>query len=120
MSTEPEQNAQTLSARLGPLRLALLLAVFVNILLPSIDAVFGPLAVGEEFSVWQIVVVYITPVMAPLLLVVVFFDYVMSRVRASDADGDEVLHYRVIARVELVVMALTLIYWVPYFVLLMR
>ena len=120
MSTEPQPAAQSVAARLGLLRLALLLLVFLNILLPAADAVLGPFGVGDEMSAWQIIVVYITPVMAPLLLVVVFFDYLMSRIRASDADGGEAVHYRVIARIELAVIGLTLLYWVPFFVLLMR
>ena len=53
--------------------------------------------------------------MAPLLAVVLLFDYIMSRVRAADATGFEHDRFVRIGRIELAVMVLTLLFWVPFF-----
>lgn len=99
---------------LGPLRSALLALAVVNMLLPITDALLEPLvAAGSERSLWTLFATLITPVMAPLLFVVLLFDYIMSRVRAADAVDEERARFVLIGRIELTALAIMLIYWVP-------
>ncbi len=101
-------------AALGLLRQVLLGLALVNLLLPVLHALASSSASAER-SLWDVFATLIAPVMAPLLAVVILFDYIMSRVRAADADGDERARFAAIARLELAVLAISLIFWAPYF-----
>ncbi len=104
-------------AALGILRLSLIGLTLLNISISGVDSLFVRAdSGGHEYSLWLIIAVYVTPVMAPLFIVVLLFDYIMSRVRAADADGEVSLRYRAIARLELAMIAISLLYWVPYFI----
>ena len=46
---------------------------------------------------------------------VLLFDYIMSRVRAADAEGAERARFVRIGRIELAAMLLNLAIWIPYF-----
>lgn len=103
---------------LGFLRVALLLLALLNILLPLIEILI-PLTAGDEgHDFWSIMTGIIAPVMAPLLVVVLLFDYIMTRVRAADAADDDELRrgFIRIARIELAMLGLMLLFWVPYFI----
>ncbi|MCP4392571.1 MAG: hypothetical protein GY802_30055 [Gammaproteobacteria bacterium] len=56
--------------------------------------------------------------MAPILIVVILFDYIMSRVRAADAQGDEGRYYLLLCRIELFFIGMMLAYWIPFFLTL--
>jgi hypothetical protein len=102
---------------LGFLRIALLIAALINILLPMIE-ILVPLTVGDdEHRLWSVMTSVIAPVMAPLLIVVVLFDYIMTRVRVADADGELRTGFIRIGRIELAMLGIMLLFWVPYFVL---
>ena len=106
---------------LGLLRSALLLLALVNMLLPIVDAQLGgAVAAADERSLWDLFASLISPVMAPLFVVVILFDYIMSRVRAADASGDEQARFTRVARIELAVILITLAYWIPALVALTR
>ncbi|MDJ0776371.1 MAG: hypothetical protein QNJ85_00825 [Gammaproteobacteria bacterium] len=105
---------------LGILRLSLLALALLNTL-PPLLIQFGALTVNaNEESFASIFLTLVVPVMAPILLVVILFDYVMSRVQAADAEGDAATRYASIARIELVVMLFTLLAWIPFFLALVR
>lgn len=97
------------------MRQVLLGFALLNILLPILHWLGPTATAGAERSLWEILATLIAPVMAPLLIVVILFDYVMSRVRAADAEGDEQARFAAIARLELAVIAMSLIFWGPYF-----
>ncbi len=100
----------------GFLRLSLIALTLLNIGISLLDVLFvGSDPAQDGPSMWAIIAVYVTPVMAPLYAVVLLFDYIMSRVRAADAEGEVSRRYRVIARIELAMIALSLLYWIPYF-----
>ncbi len=102
---------------LGFLRIALLIAALLNIMLPLIDTLV-PLAVSaDEHHLWSVLTRVITPVIAPLLIVVILFDYIMTRVRAADAVGELRTRFIQIGQIELAALALMLLFWVPYFIL---
>ena len=103
---------------LGFLRLALLSLALLNMFLPLVNILGGVAASGDP-GLWNLLVTMITPVMAPLFVVLLLFEYIMSRVRAADAEGARRALYLRIGRIELAVMLLTLLFWVPFFVELM-
>jgi heme/copper-type cytochrome/quinol oxidase subunit 2 len=112
-------NHDKLLPTLGFLRVSLLGFALLNLLLPLLEALFQFTASAGEHSFWGVMTGVITPVMAPLLLVVILFDYIMSRVREADAEGEQRARFRKIGRIELAVMAICLLFWVPYFSLLL-
>ncbi len=112
-----------LFSTLGPLRIGLLLIALINLLVSAIHWIGNEsftTNIGDTSTGWEIAAVYIAPVNAPIILVVVLFDYIMSRVRAADASGEERANFMLIARIELDMIALYLAYWVPYFVSLLE
>ena len=114
------ERSISLIEALGFLRLALIILAFVNLLIPIVDSqLVADAGSGGGHTLWNIVVTYIAPVMTPLLVVVILFDYIMSRMRAADSEGEERARYIFIGRIELTVIAITLLYWIPYFIALM-
>ena len=108
-------------ASLGTLRLGLITITMVNMLLPVIDSILRRLIVSDmSDSIWNIFPTLIAPVMAPLLLVVIFFDYLMSRIQAADAQGEKRDHFIAISRIELMIMAIMFLYWLPFFITLLK
>ncbi len=106
--------------RLGILRVALLGFALLNTL-PAVLLQFGVMTIPQaEHSLGAVFLQMVIPVMAPLFLVVILFDYVMSRVQAADAEGAAAERFAFIARIELTVMLFSLLVWVPFFVSLVR
>ncbi len=102
---------------LGFLRIALLIAALLNIVPPLIEILVPLTAGADEHHLWSILTRVITPVIAPLLVVVILFDYIMTRVRVADADGELRSRFIQIGRIELAMLGLMLLFWVPYFIL---
>lgn len=106
-------------ASLGFLRLGLFGLAILNLLLPAGYWLAEMLIGGViEPSLVSIIATLVAPVMAPILVVVILFDYIMSRVRAADEQGELRLHYRSICRIELMLIGLMLACWIPFFVTL--
>ncbi len=105
---------------LGILRLSLLGLALLNTL-PALLLQFGVISIpADEHSLSAILLQMVVPVMAPMFLVVILFDYVMSRVQAADAEGEAALRYASIARIELAVMLFSLLAWIPFFVSILQ
>ena len=100
----------------GFLRLSLLGMSALNLIPALISLLLAPQTSGAEHGFWMMTSNYVAPTLAPLLIVVLLFDYIMSRVRAADAEGAERLRYARIARIELGVIGISLLIWIPYFV----
>ena len=111
MTTEPN----TLLTRIGFLRMALLSLALLNILVTLVAILLAVAPPDSGHNLWSLVTTVVTPVMAPLFVVVLFFDYIMSRVRAADAEGAERAVFTTIGRIELLVIGINLLFWVPYF-----
>jgi hypothetical protein len=111
-----DSPADNLFKTLGFLRLALIALALINMSIPAIDLLMTSAA---ERGLWSLAAGMITPVMAPLLTVVLLFDYIMSRIRAADAQGALRAQYTRNGRVVLTVMGITLLFWVPFFIDLM-
>ena len=82
-------------------------------LLPLAEALLFP---GVYRSLWHIIATMIAPVMAPVLFVVVLIEYVMSLVHSVDAEGELRAHYQRICRIELGIMFVSLVFWIPFFI----
>lgn len=106
-------------AAIGVLRGALLGLALLNILIPLIGILFPSAAATDEHSLWSVIATMIAPVMAPLFVTVILFDYIMSRIRAADAEGEQSRLYTTIGRIDLAVIGISLLFWVPYFAFLL-
>ena len=105
---------------LGFLRLSLLGFALLNTL-PALLVQVGVITTSaSDGTLGALIVHMVAPVMAPLFLVVILFDYVMSRIQAADAEGEAAVRYATIARIELTVMLFTLLAWIPFFISLVR
>ena len=94
---------------LGPLRLALLLAVLIALVLVPAP---GTRAVYEG---WPLAGTVLIPVMAPLLLMLLLLDALMARLFLTDARRDARRRYRTVLVVNLVAAAALLARWLPYY-----
>ena len=58
----------------------------------------------------------IVPVMAPMLIVIMLLDVIMAKVRAADDQTSSGDLYRMISRVDIILIIVMLAFWVPFFV----
>ena len=103
-------KALLLIARLlGPLRLMLVVSVFVLIVL-------APL-VGSDvyYSGWKMGPTLIAPAVVPIFFFVILFDVLMCLVSRIDKPAIERQRFGSIVRIELVLLALMTAVWVPAF-----
>ena len=102
----------TLIKSLGFLRLSLLGLAILNIALrPEPGA-------AVVYTLPEMISTLIAPATAPLILMVIMFDALMSKVRASDSEGQEETDFTRIMFVELAMAIILVIAWFPYFVAL--
>lgn len=102
----------TLIKSLGFLRLSLLGLAILNIALrPEPGAVV-------VHSGSELISTLIAPASAPIILMVIMFDALMSKVRASDAEGEQETDFTRIMFIEMAMAIILVIAWFPYFVAL--
>lgn len=63
----------------------------------------------------QVIPTLVTPAAVPILIMVILFDSLMSKIRASDAEGEERIRFQKILRVELATTAILFLAWLPFF-----
>jgi hypothetical protein len=97
---------------LGFLRISLLSLGIINVFLSPEPGTF---AAREGI---EVIPTLITPAAAPILMMVILFDALMSKVRASDSHGEEKRKFKHIMYTELAVAAFMIIGWLPYFLAL--
>lgn len=93
----------------GPLRILLAATALLSILLTPAPGT------APAFEGWAMISTLLAPVLAPLAVMVLFLDALMSRVMMADAEGDTRAHYRRVMWTDLAVAAVTVGFWVPYF-----
>lgn len=100
----------------GFLRQGLVAMAIASMLLPMVEWVVVQL-VGElaERSILSLSAGLIAPVMAPILMVVLLLDVIMSKVRAADDPESSGDLYRAISRFQTVLIVIMLVFWVPFF-----
>ena len=94
---------------LGLLRICLLGLGIVDTLLGPEP---GTYAVTEGL---EVIPTLIAPAAAPIIMMVILFDVLMSKIRASDAGGEESKKFKRIMWTELLVVAFMAAGWLPYF-----
>lgn len=93
--------------QLGALRFLLILAaIFIAALSPE------PGTVATR-SGWEMIPTLVAPAMAPLVFMVLLFDFMMCRIRMND--GQDYKKFQMISYVELVAAILFLLIWLPFF-----
>lgn len=99
----------TLLYNLGFLRISLLLLGICDTLLAPPP---GTYAAKQGL---EVIPTLVAPAAAPIILMVILFDALMSKIRASDTVGEEHKKFRSIMWAELAVVAFMLLGWLPYF-----
>ncbi len=101
-------------SRLGALRAMLVAIVLLLILM-------GPISGGEaRISGFALFTSVVAPAFYVIMLFVLPLDITMSRVFMGEAQGEEKLRYRFIIRLELVLLALMLLAWLPFVLKLLK
>lgn len=102
----------TLIRSLGFLRASLIGLAIINIILRPAP---GTIVAREGI---EIIPTLVAPAAAPILIMVILFDALMSKVRSSDSTGAERHKFRKIMLVELTTIGVMIIAWLPYFIAL--
>ena len=99
----------TLFQSLGFLRISLLsLAILDTLIAPEP----GTYAIKQGL---EVIPTLVAPAAAPIIMMVILFDALMSKIRASDATGEDRNKFRTIMWTELAVVAFMFFGWLPYF-----
>lgn len=104
-----KQNWSKRLFALGVLRLTLLISSLIVLALiptPGTPTIYGG---------WGLVTTVLAPVMAPILFMVVMFDVLMARVFFKEASRDKREHLKMVIVIDLLVAALLLLRWLPFF-----
>lgn len=99
-------------AQLGVLRVGLLFSALSTMVLAP------PPATAGVYTGWAFVPTVLAPVLAPLILMVLLLDTMMSAIFMIDKDTAERRRYRMIIATHLVCVAALVVRWLPYFLAL--
>jgi len=86
-------------------------------LIPTVEwmviQTLGPIA---ERSALGLSAQLIAPVMAPVLIIVILLDIIMSKIQTTDDPTGAGILYRMIGRIETLLIVVMLLFWVPFFI----
>lgn len=102
----------TFMARLGVLRVALLIGAVTTMVLAP------PPATAGVYTGWAFVPTVLVPVLVPLILMVLLLDTMMSAIFMIDKDIAERRRYRMIIVTHLLLVLALVVRWSPYFLAL--
>lgn len=83
------------------------------LVLACLPFVFYP---GGDDSGWRVIPAHVAPVMALILIWILLFDLLMSRVFMGDKEGREREHYRTVIKFDAVLLLMLFLFWAPFFV----
>jgi hypothetical protein len=63
----------------------------------------------------EVITTLVAPAAAPIIIMVILFDVLMSKIRASDSSGEESKKFKTIMWTELAVVAFMIMAWLPYY-----
>ena len=93
----------------GPLRMALLVLVLL-------DMLFRPVpGVRVDYEGLRIISHLLAPVLSPILFMLILLDVMMSMIYRSDKQGKIRTQYLIIAVFELLLALVFFLYWMPFF-----
>lgn len=98
--------------RLGVLRVALLVGALSTMVLAPSPATAG------EYTGWAFVPTVLAPVLAPLILMVLLLDTMMSAIFMIDKEIAERRRYQMIIVIHLLFVVALVVRWLPYFLAL--
>ncbi len=99
----------TLLNSLGFLRICLLMLGIIDVFLSPTPGT-SPVKEGID-----IIPTLVAPAAAPIIIMVILFDALMSKIRSSDSQGEESKKFKHIMWTELAVVAFMVMGWLPYF-----
>ena len=100
---------KTIVRTFGPLRIALILLVLLDMLL-------RPTPGGEiNYEGIRVISHLLAPVLSPILFMLILLDVMMAMIYRSDKQGSVRTHYLIIVLFELVLALVFFLYWLPYF-----
>ncbi len=105
-------NYMTIFHSLGFLRLSLLALGIINAFLSPEPGS------GASLEGYKVMTTLVIPASAPIILMVIFFDALMSKIRSSDSSGEESKKYKTIMWAELGVAAFMILKWMPFFMMI--
>lgn len=85
--------------------LALLLCVFVT-----------PADTKAQYEGIYVITTLVLPALTPLIFLVLLLDALMNKVWKVDAVGSDIIKYRNIMRVDLLLATVIFILWIPYYI----
>lgn len=101
-------------AKLGALRGMLVIILVLLIIM-------GPFAGGDvKITGFALFTSVVAPAFYVIMLFVIPLDMIMTRVFMGEAEGEQRARYRFIIRVELALMALMLLAWMPFIIKLIK
>lgn len=68
----------------------------------------------------EVITTLVAPAAAPIIMMVILFDVLMSKIRASDSTGTQREKFKTIMWTELAVVAFMLLGWLPYFLAIFK
>ena len=95
--------------QIKPLRIMLaLLALSILVLRPEPGAL-------PNYAGFELVTTLLAPTLAPIVLMLLFLDALMSQVLSRAQEGVEKLRHGRIVKFDLILALALLVYWLPYF-----
>ncbi len=94
---------------LGALRVALVMAAIAVILLRPAP---GTVAI---YTGWSLIPTALVPVFAPIVLMVLLLDTLMSRIFMADSAPAEHHRFKRIITINLALATILVLYWIPYY-----
>ena len=105
-----KQKITNLLSQMKPLRVMLaIIAIILCIFSPAA----GTKADYEGIAVLQTLIM---PALTPLVFMVLLLDALMNRVWLVDAKDDDAIKFRNIMRIDLLLVTIIFIVWIPYFI----
>lgn len=112
-------NSPGMLSLLGPMRIGLFALALLVTLLSGIDwLLFRPPGSGSGETPWDLASGMIAPTLAPMILVLILFDWIMSKFRGSDDEDPAAPRFRRLQRIAGIALVLSLAFWIPYFVVM--
>lgn len=104
-----ELSVKDLLYDLRPMRVALLLFVFLSMILKPTP--------GTEiiYEGWPMVSTLLMPVFSPILLMLLWLDSLIAKLWASQTEGKEHKRYKMITRIDFGLSIIYILVWFPYF-----
>lgn len=108
-TTAPRRVLPTVLTRLGTLRIMLIL--------PALALLFAAPAPGTrpEYHSWRMTLTLIVPTLVPMVFLVLLLDVMMSAVFMVDQRGAERARLKYIVFLQLLLAAMLMAVWYPYF-----